>query len=46
MVQDFTKNFQAKYDYIPDNQIVIDEMRPVYEIYYEDILEYCVPVFD
>ena len=33
-------------DYIPDNQIVIDEMRPVYEIYYEDTMEYCVPVFD
>ena len=23
-------------DYIPENQIVIDESRPVYEIYYED----------
>ena len=33
-------------DYIPDNQIVINEMRPVYEIYYEDTMEYCVPVFD
>ena len=33
-------------DYIPENQIVIDESRPVYEIYYEDTMEYCVPVYD
>ena len=32
-------------DYIPDNQIVVDESRPIYEFYYEDTMEYCVPVF-
>jgi len=31
-------------DYIPDNDLVIDELRPTYEIYYEDTLEYCVPI--
>jgi DNA gyrase inhibitor GyrI len=32
-------------DYIPDNDLVLDEQRPTYEIYYEDTLEYCVPIF-
>lgn len=31
-------------DYIPDNDLVIDNLRPTYEIYYEDTLEYCVPI--
>ena len=31
-------------DYIPENQIVVDESRPIYEIYYADTMEYCVPV--
>jgi DNA gyrase inhibitor GyrI len=33
-------------DYIPENQIMVDEMRPVYEIYDEDTLKYCVPIID
>ncbi len=45
--QEIRKAIRQLYsDYIPDYEIVIDEMRPVYEIYYEDLLEYCVPVFD
>jgi DNA gyrase inhibitor GyrI len=31
-------------DYIPENQIVVDENRQIYEIYYADTMEYCVPV--
>lgn len=31
-------------DYIPENQIIIDETRQIYEIYYADTMEYCVPV--
>jgi len=33
-------------DYIPENQIILDESRPVYEIYYADTMEYCLPVID
>ena len=31
-------------DYIPENQIVADESRQIYEIYYLDRMEYCVPI--
>ena len=31
-------------DYIPENRIVVDENRQIYEIYYTDTMEYCVPV--
>jgi DNA gyrase inhibitor GyrI len=31
-------------DYIPGNKILIDEGRPIYEIYFKDTMEYCVPV--
>ena len=31
-------------DFVPENQIVVDESRSVYEIYYKDTMEYCVPV--
>ncbi|MGZ6317603.1 MAG: GyrI-like domain-containing protein [Anaerolineales bacterium] len=31
-------------DYIPDNQLDIDASRPVYEFYYVDTMEYCVPI--
>ena len=31
-------------DYIPDNDLVIDDLRPIYEIYYEDTMEYCLPI--
>ena len=33
-------------DTIPDHQILVDESRPIYEFYYEDTMEYCVPIFD
>ena len=32
-------------DYLPDHGFVLNEDRPVYEIYYKDTLEYCVPIF-
>ena len=31
-------------DYLPDHGLVPDEERPVYEIYFKDTLEYCVPI--
>ena len=31
-------------DYIPDNDLVMDDERLTYEIYYEDTMEYCVPI--
>ena len=31
-------------DYLPDNRITVDQSRPIYEIYYVDTMEYCVPI--
>jgi DNA gyrase inhibitor GyrI len=31
-------------EYVPEHNIEIDAPRPTYEIYYEHIMEYCVPV--
>lgn len=31
-------------EHIPDNGLIFDENRPTYEIYYEDTMEYCVPI--
>jgi DNA gyrase inhibitor GyrI len=31
-------------DYLSDHGLVLDEERPVYEIYFKDTLEYCVPI--
>jgi len=31
-------------EYVPQNHIEIDGMRPTYEIYYESTMEYCVSV--
>ena len=31
-------------EYVPQNRIEIDGMRPTYEIYYESTMEYCVPI--
>ena len=31
-------------EYAPYNEIGIDGTRPVYEIYYENTMEYCVPI--
>jgi hypothetical protein len=32
-------------DYLPDRGLIPDEDRPVYEIYFKDTLEYCVPIW-
>jgi DNA gyrase inhibitor GyrI len=32
-------------DYLPEHGLVVDENRPVYEIYFKDTLEYCVRVY-
>jgi DNA gyrase inhibitor GyrI len=31
-------------DYLPDHGLVPDEEHPVYEFYFKDTLEYCVPI--
>ncbi|MEW6718146.1 MAG: GyrI-like domain-containing protein [Chloroflexota bacterium] len=31
-------------EYVPQNQIMIDDIRSTYEIYYENTMEYCVPI--
>jgi DNA gyrase inhibitor GyrI len=31
-------------DYLPEHELVVDEERPTYEIYYKETMEYCVPI--
>lgn len=31
-------------EYVPEHQLVIDNDRPSYEIYYEHVMEFCVPI--
>lgn len=31
-------------EYVPEHQLVVDPQRSSYEVYYETILEYCVPI--
>ena len=31
-------------EYVPQNNIEIDGVRPTYEVYYESTMEYCVPI--
>lgn len=31
-------------EYIPAHHLILEEDRPTYEIYYEDTMEYCVPL--
>jgi DNA gyrase inhibitor GyrI len=31
-------------DYLPDHGLIPDDARPIYEIYFKDTLEYCVPI--
>jgi len=31
-------------EYMPQNNVEIDGMRPTYEVYYESTIEYCVPI--
>jgi DNA gyrase inhibitor GyrI len=33
-------------DYLPDHGLIPDEVRPVYEFYFADTLEYCVPLLN
>lgn len=30
--------------YVPENKLVIDDDRPSYELYYEHIMDFCVPI--
>ena len=32
-------------DYLPEHELVVDEVRLVYEYYFKDTLEYCVPIY-
>ena len=36
------RTFQG--DYLPDHGLVLDEECPTYETYFQDTLEYCVPI--
>jgi len=31
-------------DYVPQNDIRVDGTRPTYEIYWENTMDYCVPI--
>lgn len=31
-------------EYVPEHQLAIDNDRPSYEIYYEHVMEFCVPI--
>ena len=31
-------------EYVPEHQLVIDNDRPSYEIYYEHLMDFCVPI--
>jgi DNA gyrase inhibitor GyrI len=31
-------------EYVPEHELVIDNNRPNYEIYYENLLDFCVPI--
>lgn len=31
-------------EYVPQHQLVIDSQRPSYEIYYESVMDFCVPI--
>ena len=31
-------------EYVPEHELVIDNNRPNYEVYYEHIMEFCVPI--
>lgn len=34
------------HEYVPQNRIRIDAVRPTYEIYFEGTMDYCVPVLE
>lgn len=34
------------HEYVPQNRLRIDAGRPTYEIYYENTMDYCVPVME
>ncbi len=31
-------------EYVPQHQLIVDSQRPSYEVYYEDIMDFCVPL--
>lgn len=31
-------------DYVPEHQLTLDDHRPSYEIYYEHLMDFCVPI--
>jgi len=31
-------------EYVPEHQLAIDNNRPTYEIYYEHVMDFCVPI--
>ena len=31
-------------EYVPEHELVIDNNRPNYEIYYENLMDFCVPI--
>ena len=31
-------------EYVPEHQLNIDDQRPSYEIYYEQLMDFCVPI--
>lgn len=31
-------------EYVPQRQLVVDPQRPSYEVYYERVMDYCVPL--
>lgn len=31
-------------EYVPEHQLVLDDSRPSYEIYYEHVMDFCVPI--
>jgi DNA gyrase inhibitor GyrI len=41
-ISDFIGRFFA--EYVPEHQLVLDNHRPSYEIYYEHLMDFCVPI--
>jgi DNA gyrase inhibitor GyrI len=31
-------------DYLPDHSLLLDEDRPIYEFYFKETMEYCLPI--
>ena len=35
---------QFRGDYVFEHELILDEDRPIYEIYYDTTMEYCIPL--